>query len=77
MITSAIAIIAALEISSDLNNWMQLVKFPQDLKFKLIVTMIFDFGGAWLIEQITSKLFSDNKPREELLIKSSSSRKKV
>lgn len=89
--TSAIAILAATEISTDLNDWMQLVPFPDEVseanskqflirmincnallslqfRYKLIATMVLDFGLAWLVEQIVSSFFSDNKPKESLLL---------
>ncbi|KAJ3411685.1 hypothetical protein HDV05_001846 [Chytridiales sp. JEL 0842] len=66
MIVSLIAAAAASEISPDLNDWMQLVPFPDEFRHKLMMTMAFDFGGAWLVEMITLKLFSDNRARAEL-----------
>ena len=68
MIVGFIAVAAASEISSSLNSWMQLVPFPEDFKYKLMATMVFDFGGAWIVEQITAFLFSDNRPKKELLM---------
>ncbi|KAI9343312.1 hypothetical protein DFJ73DRAFT_841861 [Zopfochytrium polystomum] len=65
-IVVAIAGAAALEVSPALNEWMQLVPFPEDFKWKLVATLVFDFGGAWVVEQVCSYFFSDNSPRKEL-----------
>ncbi|KAJ1550225.1 hypothetical protein HK405_001115, partial [Cladochytrium tenue] len=65
-IVSLIAIVAALELSEDFNGWLQLVPFPDDFRYKLVSTMAFDFGGAWVVEMVCTYLFSDNRPRPEL-----------
>lgn len=67
-IVAAIAVIAASESFSELNEWMQLVPFPDDFRGKLMWTMAFDFGCAFVIETVTSYLFSDNKPKKSLLL---------
>ncbi|KAJ3378069.1 hypothetical protein HDU92_007711 [Lobulomyces angularis] len=66
--TSAIAILAATEWSPELNEWMQLVPFPEEFRQKLILTMVLDYSLAWVVEQICSYLFSDNKPKSSLLL---------
>ncbi|TPX66718.1 hypothetical protein SpCBS45565_g04261 [Spizellomyces sp. 'palustris'] len=66
MAVGAIAVAAASELSEGLNEWMQLVPFPDEFRYKLLVTMALDFGGAWVIEQICTKLFSDNRPKASL-----------
>ncbi|KAJ3051115.1 hypothetical protein HK097_007915 [Rhizophlyctis rosea] len=63
---AAIAVVAASEFSEDLNKWMQLVEFPGDFRYKLMGTMALDYVGSWVIEQICSYLFSDNKPKASL-----------
>ncbi|KAJ3295791.1 hypothetical protein HK104_002306 [Borealophlyctis nickersoniae] len=58
---SCIAVAAAFEVSSGLNDWMQLVPFPEDFKWKLIATMALDFGGAYVVEQIYADSRGDLK----------------
>ncbi|KAJ3085284.1 hypothetical protein HK102_000140 [Quaeritorhiza haematococci] len=66
MTVGFIAVLAATEFSPALNDWMQLVPFPEEFRNKLLITMGLDFGVAWLIEQVTSALFSDNRPKASL-----------
>ncbi|KAJ3131259.1 hypothetical protein HK100_006575 [Physocladia obscura] len=66
LMVTGIAVLAASELSPELNSSMQLVPFPDDFRYKLIATMAFDFGGAWVVEMITNYLFSDNRAKEEL-----------
>ncbi|KAI8923853.1 hypothetical protein BC831DRAFT_403236 [Entophlyctis helioformis] len=61
-----IAFAAASEVSEDLNDWMQLVAFPDEFRTKLLVTMALDYGVAWAIEMVTSLLFSDNMSKAAL-----------
>ncbi|KAJ3038828.1 hypothetical protein HDV00_000316 [Rhizophlyctis rosea] len=61
-----IAVTAAAELNMGLNNWMQLVPFPGDFRYKLLATMAIDFCGSWVVEQICAALFSDNKPKASL-----------
>ncbi|KAJ3008938.1 hypothetical protein HKX48_008260 [Thoreauomyces humboldtii] len=62
----AIAAAAAAELSDGLNDWMQLVPFPDDFRNRLLMTMAFDFGGAYCVEAVCSWLFSNNKPKSSL-----------
>ncbi|TPX56048.1 hypothetical protein PhCBS80983_g04821 [Powellomyces hirtus] len=61
-----IAVLAASEFSDALNEWMQLVPFPDEFRYKLIATMALDFGGAWAVEQVCTYLFSDARPKASL-----------
>ncbi|KAJ3101770.1 hypothetical protein HDU97_001054 [Phlyctochytrium planicorne] len=61
-----IAVAAASEFSEALNEWMQLVPFPGDFRYKLLAAMAFDFFGALIVELVTSSLFSDNRPKKVL-----------
>ena len=63
---AAIAFGAAAEISDDLNDWMQLVPFPDEFRNKLLATMALDYGLAWIIEMSCSFLFSDNRAKPSL-----------
>lgn len=66
--TSAIAILAATEMFSELNDSMQLVPFPYEFKVKLISTMLLDYGIAWLVELLCAFAFSDNRPKAALVL---------
>ncbi|KAI9002348.1 hypothetical protein BC832DRAFT_561305 [Gaertneriomyces semiglobifer] len=66
MMVGAIAVAAAGEFSEGLNQWMQLVPFPDEFRKKLLITMALDFAGAWVVEQICTALFSDNRPKASL-----------
>ncbi|KAI8818388.1 uncharacterized protein EV422DRAFT_538413 [Fimicolochytrium jonesii] len=66
MIVGGIAIAAATEVSDELNEWMQLVPFPDKFRTKLVITMALDFFGAWVVEQICNYFFSDSKPKMSL-----------
>eukprot|EP00842_Homolaphlyctis_polyrhiza_P005150 jgi/Hompol1/5636/HPOL_004583-RA len=65
-IVGAIAFAAASEVSEDLNDWMQLVPFPDEFRFKLLATMGLDYFLAWTVEMVTAWLFSDNKAKASL-----------
>jgi cation-transporting ATPase 13A1 len=65
---SAIAIAAGLEVSSDLNEWMQLVPFPDEFRWKLVTVMVGDYACAWCVEVACAWCFSDNKPKKTLLL---------
>ncbi|KAJ3156879.1 hypothetical protein HDU86_003414 [Geranomyces michiganensis] len=66
MAVGAVAVLAAMEWSDALNEYMQLVPFPDEFRTKLMTTMALDFGGAWLVEQACSWFFSDSKPKPSL-----------
>ncbi len=62
-----ITVVAATEFFPPLNEWMQLVPIPSDFKTKLLTTMALDFSLSWVWETLCDRLFSDNRPRMELL----------
>jgi cation-transporting ATPase 13A1 len=66
VIVGGIAFAAAAEISPELNEWMQLVTFPDEFRTKLLLTMTADFGIAWIIEYISWSLFANNAPKASL-----------
>ena len=66
MIVCFIAFAAAAELSEELNSYMQLVPFPDDYREKLLMIMVFDFGGSWVVEYICWWFFSNNKPKKSL-----------
>ncbi|RKP02778.1 hypothetical protein CXG81DRAFT_24566 [Caulochytrium protostelioides] len=62
-----ITLCAATEFVPALNDWMQLVPFPEEFRVRLLTTMAVDLAGSWLIEQVCSALFSNNKPKAALM----------
>jgi manganese-transporting P-type ATPase len=66
LMVSGIAVLAALEVSQELNDTMQLVPFPGDYSLKLLSCMAADFLGALCVETVCHYLFSNNRPRAEL-----------
>ncbi|KAL7749695.1 putative cation-transporting ATPase 1 [Sorochytrium milnesiophthora] len=58
--------VAALELSPELNNWLQLIELPENFGTTLTLVMAADFAGAWAVEAVTKRMFSDAKPRPEL-----------
>ncbi|KAI8803489.1 hypothetical protein BJ742DRAFT_761321 [Cladochytrium replicatum] len=68
LVVTGIAFAAAFEVSEDLNEWMQLVPFPEEYRRRLVVTLFIDFGGSWVVEMVTLYLFSNNKPKKSLMV---------
>lgn len=66
LVVGSIAVLAASEYSEGLNEWLQLVPFPDSFRTKLLALMAFDFAGAWTVEQICNFFFSNNKPKSVL-----------
>lgn len=66
-LVAGIAILAALEWFSPLNEMMELVAFPDDLRMKILGAMVLDFGIAFYWEKMCDHLFSHSRPRKELL----------
>jgi cation-transporting ATPase 13A1 len=64
-----VAFAAATEMFPSLNESLELVTFGDAFRFKLITTMVLDFGVAWLIEMVCLTLFSDNRAKASLFPK--------
>lgn len=60
---SILAWTCALEIVPELNEWLQIVPFPQSFKMTLVGLMAFDFVACYLIENILKYFFSSVSPR--------------
>ena len=61
----SIAVIAAGGFFEDM-SWLELVPFPEEFRSKLMLFVIGDLVGSWLVEVVTAWLFSNNKPRKDL-----------
>lgn len=61
---SLVAYSGAMDIFPDLNNWLQLVDMNWDFRFKLTASMIFDFGGCYIVETACKAIFADLEPAE-------------
>ncbi|KAK7203656.1 cation transporting ATPase [Myxozyma melibiosi] len=60
----ALAFAGASEFIPELNEKLRLVPFEYDFKVRLCVAMSLDYAGAWVIEVVLKKLFSDYKPKD-------------
>ncbi|KAI9216930.1 hypothetical protein BC828DRAFT_408968 [Blastocladiella britannica] len=67
-VVGSFAFLAAMEVSEDLNNWLQLVPFPAGFADMLTAVMAVDFLGAWAVEFLLKALLSRSDPRKELRI---------
>ncbi|KAG0290756.1 hypothetical protein BGZ96_005796 [Linnemannia gamsii] len=56
---AGVAVAGATEFMPEFNEWLQLVPFPEDFKFKLIGIMTFDYFGAWILEIVCNTLFGN------------------
>lgn len=61
---SAIAFACSTETFPELNEQMRLVKFTEEFRWTMTVTMIADYAACWLIEVILKRFFSDFRPRD-------------
>ncbi len=66
LMVTGIAVLAAFEVSQELNDTMQLVPFPGDFSLKLIGCMGLDFVGALVVESVCNAIFSDNRAKAVL-----------
>ncbi|KAG0734318.1 hypothetical protein G6F62_007994 [Rhizopus arrhizus] len=64
MSVGGIALAGATELWPEVNEQLQLVKFPGTFSYKLTACMILDFGIAYAIEKVTKQLFADNKAKK-------------
>ncbi|KAJ1914073.1 putative cation-transporting ATPase 1 [Tieghemiomyces parasiticus] len=67
LLVGGIAVLGATELVSELNELMKFVPLPPAFKPQLLMAMVLDFGVAWGIEWVCSKLFSDNRPKDIVL----------
>jgi len=72
---AGVAINGALDIVPEFNSWLQLTNMPWDFRYRLIIAMCFDYGGAYVGEQTMKYFFIDKKPAE--LISRASARREA
>ena len=61
---TGIAFACSVEFIPELNEKLRLVKFTPEFQQTLTLTMIVDYAGCWVVEQVFKFAFSDNKPKE-------------
>ncbi|RPD79485.1 endoplasmic reticulum Ca-transporting P-type ATPase [Lentinus tigrinus ALCF2SS1-7] len=59
----AVAFSGSTDFMPELNRWLQIVEMENSFKFKLTLTMIIDFVGCFLIEQVCKRLFANLQPK--------------
>ncbi|EGD97820.1 cation-transporting ATPase [Trichophyton tonsurans CBS 112818] len=63
VLTSGVALSCATEFIPELNTKLRLVPFEPGFRVRLTLTMILDYVGCWLVENILKTNFSDYKPK--------------
>lgn len=58
-----IALVAALEIYPEFNEWIELVPMPQPFKWKLVSALAVDLFGCLGIELLSHRLFFSDRPK--------------
>jgi cation-transporting ATPase 13A1 len=61
---SALAFACSTEFIPEINEKMRLVPFTNEFKVKMTATMIVDYAGCWIIENVLKIMFSDYKPKD-------------
>ncbi|ODV60842.1 ion-transporting P-type ATPase SPF1 [Ascoidea rubescens DSM 1968] len=56
-----LAFAGATEFLPEMNEAIKFVPMGQEFKTKLVLTMVFDFGGSWIIENVLKYFFMDDK----------------
>jgi manganese-transporting P-type ATPase len=64
LVVSALAFACSTEFIPEINEKMRLVPFTAEFKIKMTATMIIDYAGCWVVENILKFLFSDYKPKD-------------
>ncbi|KAI8060538.1 endoplasmic reticulum Ca-transporting P-type ATPase [Gongronella butleri] len=63
MSVGGIALAGAMELFPEVNEQINLVKFPSVFRDKLTLCMLLDFGISYAIEIVTKHLFADNRAK--------------
>jgi cation-transporting ATPase 13A1 len=63
VLTSAVAISCATEFIPEVNEKLRLVPFTTEFKFILVMLMVMDYAGCWIIENVLKRYFSDFRPK--------------
>ncbi|RYO84046.1 hypothetical protein DL764_009385 [Monosporascus ibericus] len=61
---TGIAFACSTEFIPEINEKMSLVKFSDEFKTIMTITMVLDYVGCWAIERLLKALFSDFRPRD-------------
>lgn len=60
---SFVAFSASTEFIPELNTKLRLVPFSAEFKMVMTATMVVDFVGCWVVEQVLKRAFSDFRPK--------------
>jgi manganese-transporting P-type ATPase len=60
---SFVAFSASTEFIPELNTKLRLVPFSTEFKMVMTATMVVDFVGCWVVEQVLKRAFSDFRPK--------------
>ena len=64
---AAIAFSCSTEFIPELNEKLRLVKFSEEFKVTMTITMALDYALCWIIEKALKYMFSDYRPKVSLL----------
>ncbi|BGP13232.1 hypothetical protein JCM10213_004997 [Rhodosporidiobolus nylandii] len=60
---AAVALNGATDFQPEINRWLQLVDMQWSFRLRMCVTMVLDFGLAWIVDIVLKALFADNHPK--------------
>ncbi|GAA5937029.1 ion-transporting P-type ATPase SPF1 [Sporobolomyces koalae] len=61
---AAVAFSGATDFVPEFNRWLQLVDMDSAFRMRLCITMVLDYGGAWLADIVLKYFFGDTTPKE-------------
>lgn len=61
---SFVAFSASTEFIPELNTKLRLVPFTSEFKLVMTMTMVVDYCGCWIVEQVLKRAFSDFQPKD-------------
>ncbi|GAA5847692.1 hypothetical protein JCM5353_002617 [Sporobolomyces roseus] len=61
---AAVAFSGATDFVPEFNRWLQLVDMDSAFRLRLCVTMVLDYGGAWISDIVLKYFFGDTTPKE-------------
>lgn len=64
VLVAGVAFSCATEFIPELNERLRLVPFTNEFKLTLVVLMVVDYAGCWVVENVLKFLFSDYRPKD-------------
>ncbi|GAA5951154.1 hypothetical protein JCM3765_002402 [Sporobolomyces pararoseus] len=61
---AAVAFSGATDFVPEFNRWLQLVDMDSAFRLRLCITMVLDYGGAWIADIVLKYFFGDTTPKE-------------